>query len=53
MNYLVKDTEATLLAGERGMRREVVWKLIWEDVRYRDGQIPAEERMYFQPESVP
>ena len=53
MNYLVKDTEAPLLAGEGGMRRAVVWKLIWEDVRYRDGQIPAEERMYFQPESAP
>ena len=53
MNYLIKDTAAPLLAVERGEPRPVLWKLVWEDVRYIDGQIPAEERMYFQPESAP
>ena len=53
MNYLIKDTEAPLLAEEGGAPRSVLWKLVWEDVRYIDGQIPVEERMYFQPESAP
>jgi hypothetical protein len=53
MNYLLRDAEAPPLAEEDGASRPVVWKLIWEDVRYIDGQIPVEERMYFPPESAP
>jgi len=33
--------------------RRVTWKLIWEDRRYFDGTIPAEERTYFPPERYP
>ncbi|MGJ2400508.1 Imm72 family immunity protein, partial [Salmonella enterica subsp. enterica serovar Paratyphi A] len=25
----------------------VAWRLLWEDKRYRDGSIPAEEETYF------
>ncbi|WP_275892873.1 Imm72 family immunity protein [Burkholderia sp. LMG 13014] len=25
----------------------VRWRLLWEDTRYRDGSIPAEEGTYF------
>jgi hypothetical protein len=50
MNYLLKDTSAPPLAVEGGSSRPVVWKLIWQDNRYVDGQIPVEERLYFPPE---
>lgn len=53
MNYMLNNTEALLLNKEGGTPREVVWKLIWEDTRYQDGDIPAEERLYFAPESAP
>jgi hypothetical protein len=47
MNYLLQDTPAPLL---RGYPRDVTWKLLWEDTRYTDGRIPAEERDYFGSE---
>jgi hypothetical protein len=34
-----------------GQNLSVTWKLIWEDTRYQDGFIPAEENLYFPPES--
>jgi hypothetical protein len=53
MNYLLMETGAPSLAEAGAKSRPVVWKLIWEDVRYIDGQIPVEERLYFLPESAP
>jgi len=35
-------TEAT------GNALSVSWRLVWEDTRYIDGTIPAEERSYFR-----
>ena len=32
--------------------RPAVWRLIWEDTRYLDGIIPAEEQSYFPPEAA-
>jgi hypothetical protein len=31
----------------------VAWRLIWEDTRYRDGVIPAEEKDYFPDDNTP
>jgi len=31
----------------------VTWKLVWEDTRYRDGVIPAEEKDYFPEDNTP
>lgn len=53
MNYMMQDTEALLLDQEGGSPRDVVWKLVWEDTRYTDGDIPAEERLYFVPDAAP
>lgn len=52
MNYLLGGTPAPTLwetdgAGSTGNALSVNWRLIWEDCRYRDGTIPAEERLYF------
>jgi hypothetical protein len=33
-----------------GDNKRVTWKLIWEDTRYLNGEIPAEELLYFPPE---
>ena len=58
LNYLLEGVPApqALLIddvdGEFAMR-SVTWKLIWEDRRYLDGTIPAEERIYFPPVSAP
>lgn len=52
MNYLLKGAEAPPLGNEEGESRDVLWKLVWEDDRYIDGQIPVEERLYFGPDSV-
>jgi hypothetical protein len=52
MNYLLQDSEAPPLAEEGATSRPVIWKLIWEDLRYLDGQIPAEERLYFVAPSL-
>lgn len=50
MNYLHKGVAApTLFAeddGQRGEGRPTVWRLIWEDGRYPDGQVPAKEQDY-------
>ncbi|MES3021331.1 MAG: Imm72 family immunity protein [Pseudomonadota bacterium] len=56
MNYLFGGAAApTLWESDgtymTGRKLSVVWRLIWEDQRYRDGSIPVEERLYF-PESV-
>jgi hypothetical protein len=50
MNYLLKDTPAPLLSYAGEDDRPVVWRLIWKDLRYLDGNIPAEERTYFPEE---
>ena len=54
MNYLlegastpravnVDETDGGLIV------RPAVWRLIWEDTRYLDGTVPAEEQSYFPP----
>ena len=52
MNYLLKDAIAPPLQEEGGTNRCVAWRLIWEDVRYRDGLIPDGERLYFMPQGA-
>ena len=52
MNYLVTGAEAASLGDARGVGWPVVWKLIWEDARYIDGEIPAEESSYFPSDSA-
>lgn len=55
MNYLHQGSPApTMAIADDGPRREgvpVVWRLLWEDTRYRDGVIPDEEKNYvfFEP----
>jgi hypothetical protein len=52
MNYLLGGTIAPRMTETDGVYStgrdlSVTWKLIWEDTRYTDGQIPAEESLYF------
>ena len=52
MNYLLGGTPAPTLWENDGVEStgnvlSVNWRLIWEDRRYQDGTIPAEERQYF------
>ena len=52
MNYLLGGTPAPTLwendvVESTGNVLSVNWRLIWEDRRYQDGTIPAEERQYF------
>lgn len=52
MNYLLGGTSAPTLWETDGVEStgnvlSVDWRLIWEDRRYQDGSIPAEERQYF------
>lgn len=54
MNYLLGGTEApTIWESDgneaTGNQQSVTWRLIWEDQRYVDGIIPAEENSYFSP----
>jgi len=51
MNYLLRDTAAPLLAHGNRDPRSVHWRLVWEDTRYVDGIIPAEEALYFPTEN--
>lgn len=58
MNYLLEATQAPSIWCRDGNphtddSRTVTWRLIWEDTRYRDGQIPAEEASYFLPRTPP
>jgi Immunity protein 72 len=51
MNYLLGGVPApTFIMGSYDDLRAVTWKLIWEDTRYQDGFIPAEENLYFPVE---
>jgi hypothetical protein len=53
MNYLMADTIApTYKDGLGEPEIQVVWRLIWEDTRYRDGIIPEEESQYLAPPAV-
>ncbi|WP_412022324.1 Imm72 family immunity protein [Burkholderia cepacia] len=47
-SYFLKGSIAHkyLLEGSND-EHEVRWRLLWEDKRYRDGSIPAEEEAYF------
>lgn len=52
MNYLLGGIPAPTLWETDGVEStgnalSVNWRLIWEDRRYLDGVIPAEERLYF------
>ncbi len=56
MNYLLAGIPApTLLENDgtydTGNNLPVIWRLIWEDTRYQDGEIPSEESRYFPPEN--
>ena len=51
MNYLLADTPApqvqVFISDDDGSEyRSTTWKLVWEDTRYVDGLIPAEEKRY-------
>lgn len=45
MNYLLAGTPAPVYSMLH--RRNVAWKLIWEDTRYLDGHVSNEEDRYF------
>ena len=52
MNYLLAGSQAPPMwetAGGVGTGNviDVTWRLLWEDTRYQDGIIPAEEKLYF------
>ena len=53
MNYLLAGVPAPLLWDADGTSRkfDVTWRLLWEDKRYLDGGIPAEESNYFPSET--
>ena len=53
MNYLLADTIAPTLMTDSGDLLRVIWRLIWEDKRYLDGEIPSEESRYFPTENKP
>jgi len=52
--YLAGNTASEYqFEGEKG-KKDVFWRLIWEDDRYHDGKIPDEEKEYFTtPRPVP
>lgn len=58
MNYLHQGSPAPTMAtpdgppGRQGTT-PTVWRLLWEDTRYRDGVIPEEEKDYLFFEYVP
>ncbi len=52
MNYLLAGSQAppmweTVGGAGTGNVIDVTWRLLWEDTRYRDGIVPAEEALYF------
>jgi hypothetical protein len=47
MNYLLGSVPAPTLEYEGSDDRPVTWRLIWEDKRYIDGEIPSEESRCF------
>lgn len=50
MNYLVSGSVAPPYQKNSGVPiMPVRWRLIWEDTRYKDGVIPAEEAEYLAP----
>jgi hypothetical protein len=62
MNYLLAGVVAPTIWESDGTEAtdnalSVSWRLVWEDTRYIDGTIPAEERSYFprspRPGAVP
>lgn len=59
MNYLHQGSNAPTIAfegdGPRGEGRPTVWRLLWKDDRYLDGDLPPEEEAYrfFAPKSEP
>lgn len=58
MNYLMGGSPAPTMwesdgEGSTGNKLAVTWRLIWEDTRYLDGTIPAEERQYFPAAPAP
>lgn len=47
---LSEDDEDLEFGPDAGQRSSAfVWRLVWEDDRYKDGQIPAEEALYPSP----
>jgi hypothetical protein len=55
MNYLLGGVPAPTIwesdgTYATGKKLSVIWRLLWEDNRYVDGQIPSEEEHYFPPE---
>jgi hypothetical protein len=53
MNYLLEGAPAPMALDPEDDLRPAVWRLIWEDTRYRDGMIPDEENLYFRPTEAP
>ena len=56
MAYMCQGQEAYRYGAPCSMPRAgttVTWKLVWEDTRYRDGVIPAEEEDYFPEDNTP
>lgn len=50
MNYLVSGSIAPPYQDSRSTPlMPVRWRLIWEDTRYKDGVVPAEEAKYLAP----
>ncbi len=53
MNYLVAGSRAPLYRDDMNDPPfAVTWRLVWEDTRYRDGQIPEEEGEYLATGAV-
>lgn len=56
MAYMCQGQEAYRYGAPCSMPRAgttVTWRLVWEDTRYRDGVIPAEEEDYFPEDNTP
>lgn len=51
MNYLLGGIPAPTLRTDSGDNLSVIWRLLWEDTRYQDGEIPSEESQYFSLEN--
>ena len=57
MNYLLAGVPAPTMWESDGTyatdrKLSVIWRLIWEDTRYANGQIPPEESTYFPDDEL-
>jgi hypothetical protein len=50
MNYQLEGAPVPKAVNRGAIIRPAVWRLIWEDTRYRDGSMPEEETLYFRLE---